>query len=106
MATCEDIRPLLGAYADAQLDALETDAVVVHLEQCGRCRQTVRDQQQVQHVLDSWAPPAVEAAEWTEMGRRLRAELEGRGDPLVLKTRPRTEFLEPTPDQHPRPGRG
>jgi hypothetical protein len=101
MATCDDIRPLLGAYADAQLDPLETEAVVVHLEQCGRCRQIVRDQQQVQHVLDSWGPPDVASAEWADMSRRLRAELEGRGDRLVLKTRPRTEFLEPTPSSIP-----
>jgi len=35
------------------------------------------------------------------MGRRLRAELEGRGEATVLKTRPRTEFLEQTPASTP-----
>jgi hypothetical protein len=97
MASCDDIRPLLGAYADDQLDPVEADAVILHLEQCARCRQTVRDQQRVQHVMDSWQPPAVNDQEWAEMGRRLRAELEGRGQPLVLKTLPRTESLESTP---------
>jgi hypothetical protein len=97
MTSCEDIRPILGAYADGQLSALENDAVVVHLEECGRCRQIVRDQQQVQHVLDAWALPAVSGAEWAEMGKRLRAELEEKGDPIVLKTRPHTEALDATP---------
>jgi hypothetical protein len=97
MALCEDIRPILGAYADGQLSPVENDAVVVHLEECGRCRQIVRDQQQVQHVLDSWAVPAISGAEWTEMGKRLRAEFEGAGESRVLKTRPHTEALEPTP---------
>jgi hypothetical protein len=101
MANCEDIRPLLGAYADAQLDALENDAVLVHLQQCGRCRQIVRDQQQVQHVLDSWQPPAVPSDAWADMGRRLRAELENKASPTVLKTRPRTDALEPTPESTP-----
>lgn len=97
MANCEEIRPLLGAYADGELDPIESDAVVAHLEQCGRCRQVVRDQQQAQHVFDSYQPPPVAAAEWTRIGRRLRAELEGKGEPLVLKTRSHSEALEPTP---------
>jgi hypothetical protein len=101
MASCDDIRPILGAYADGQLGPVETDAVVAHLEQCGRCRQLVRDQQQVQHVLDSWQPPVVSNAEWVEMGRRLRAELEGKGEPIVLKTLPRSEALDPTPPASP-----
>jgi len=97
MATCDDVRPLLGAYADKELEALEADAVATHLEQCGRCRQTVRDQQHVQHVLASCQPPPVPDYRWAEIGKRLRAELEGTGKPAVLKTRPRIESLEPTP---------
>ena len=97
MATCDDVRPLLGAYADKELEALEADAVATHLEQCGRCRQTVRDQQRVQHVLASCQPPPVPDYRWAEISKRLRAELEGKGEPAVLKTRPRIESLEPTP---------
>jgi len=97
MATCDDVRPLLGAYADKELEALEADAVATHLEQCGRCRQTVRDQQHVQHVLACGEPPPVPDYRWAEIGKRLRAELEGTGKPAVLKTRPRIESLEPTP---------
>jgi anti-sigma factor RsiW len=97
MATCDDVRPLLGAYADKELEALEADAVATHLEQCGRCRQTVRDQQRVQHVLASCQPPPVPDDRWDEIGKHLRAELEGTGKPAVLKTRPRIESLEPTP---------
>jgi len=97
MATCDDVRPLLGAYADKELEALEADAVATHLEQCGRCRQTVSDQQRVQHVLTSCQPPPVPDYRWDEIGKRLRAELEGTGKPAVLKTRPRIESLEPTP---------
>jgi len=97
VAHCEETRPLLGAYADGELDPIESDAVVAHLQQCGRCRQVVRDQQQAQHVFDSYQPPPVAASEWAEIGRRLRAELEGKGEPRVLKTRSRSEALEPTP---------
>ena len=97
MANCEEIRPLLGAYADGELDPIESDAVVGHLQSCGRCRQIVRDQQQAQHVFDSYQPPPVAASEWAAIGRRLRAELEGKGEPRVLKTRSRSEALEPTP---------
>jgi len=97
VAHCEEIRPLLGAYADGELDPIESDAVVAHLQQCGRCRQVVRDQQQAQHVFDSYQPPPVAASEWAAIGRRLRAELEGKGEPRVLKTRSRSEALEPTP---------
>ena len=101
MATCDDVRPLLGAYADKELEALEADAVATHLEQCGRCRQTVRDQQRVQHVLACGEPPPVPDYRWAEIGKRLRAELEGTGKPAVLKTRPRIESLEPTPESTP-----
>jgi len=97
MAACDDVRPLLGAYADKELEALEADAVATHLEQCGRCLQTVRDQQRVQHVLASCQPPPVPDYRWAEISKRLRAELEGKGEPAVLKTRPRIESLEPTP---------
>jgi hypothetical protein len=101
MTNCEEVRPLLGAYADAQLGPLENDAVILHLEQCARCRQIVRDQQQVQHVLDSWQPPAVSNPAWAEMGKRLRTEFEGKAPPQVLKTRPHTDALEPTPTSTP-----
>ncbi|MBM4017361.1 MAG: zf-HC2 domain-containing protein [Planctomycetes bacterium] len=97
MATCDDVRPLLGAFADKALSPLEAEAVAAHIEQCGRCRQTVRDQQRVQHVLDSFQPPPVPEHRWEQVGKRLRAELEGRGERTVLKTRPRIETLEPTP---------
>jgi anti-sigma factor RsiW len=97
MIGCDDVRPLLGAYADKELNPLEADAVAVHLDQCGRCRQVVRDQQHVQHVLNSFQPAAVADHRWAEIGKRLRAELEGKGERAALKTRPRIESLEPTP---------
>jgi len=101
MAGCDELKTLLGAYADGQLSAVETDAVAVHLQQCGRCRQTVREQQRVQHVLDSYQPPAVPPEQWAEMGKHLRAELEGKGERAVLRTRTRIEALEPTPIAQP-----
>jgi hypothetical protein len=97
MASCEDMRPMLGAYSDGQLSPIEADAVALHLERCGRCRQIVRDQEHVQHVFDSYQPPPVADEKWDEIGRRLRAELEGGGQRLTLKTRPRTDMLDPTP---------
>jgi len=97
MATCDDIRTMLGGYADGQLAPLETEAVVAHLEQCGRCRQVVHDQQRVQHVLDSYRPPPVPEERWNEVAKRLREELEGKDDRPALRTRTRVESLEPTP---------
>lgn len=95
--TCEEIKGMLGGYADGELSSIETDAVASHLETCGRCRQIVREQQRVQHVLDAYRPPPVDDLRWNEVGRRLRAELAGTGEPLVLKTRARTDALDPTP---------
>lgn len=97
MATCDEVRPMLGAFADKQLSALEADAVAIHLEQCGRCRQIVREQQRVQHVLNSFQPPPVADAQWDRIGKRLRAELAGTGERAKLRTRARIESLEPTP---------
>ena len=94
---CDEARTMLAAYADGELSSLENEAVIAHLARCGRCRQTVRDQQQVQHVLDSYPPPPVDNDAWNDMARRLRSELAGKGEPLQLKTRPRIEGLEPTP---------
>ena len=97
MATCDEVKPMLGAFADKQLSPLEADAVAIHLEQCGRCRQAVREQQRVQHVLNSFQPPPVAESQWDQIGKRLRAELEGKAAPAKLKTRTRIESLEPTP---------
>ncbi len=99
MSNCEEFRPLLGAYADGQLEPIEADAVAAHVEQCGRCRQTFREQQRVQHVFDAYQPPAVSDARWVEMAKRLKAELEGQH--ATLKTRSRVEALEPTPQAQP-----
>ncbi|HUU11775.1 MAG TPA: zf-HC2 domain-containing protein [Phycisphaerae bacterium] len=96
--TCDDAKPMLAGYADGELSALENDAIAAHLAQCGRCRQIIRDQQRIQHVLDSHQPPAVDDARWNEIGKRLRAELEGQGEPIQLKTRSRIEGLDPTPE--------
>ena len=97
MITCDDLRPMLAGYVDGQLSALEAEVVAAHLEQCGRCRQTLRDQQQVQYVLDADRPPEVADDRWEEIGKRLRAELEGTGERIVLKTRSRIETLLTSP---------
>jgi len=97
MAICDEVRPMLGAFADKQLSALEADAVAIHMEQCGRCRQIVREQQRVQHVLNSFQPPPVADPQWEQIGKRLRAELAGKGERARLRTRARIESLEPTP---------
>jgi anti-sigma factor RsiW len=95
--TCDEVKTMLAGYADGELSPIETDAVEVHLAGCGRCRQVVHDQHRMQHVVGSYAPPGVSDQRWNEIGRRLRAELEGTGEPIVLKTRSRIEALDPTP---------
>ena len=97
MLTCNQTRPLLAGFADGELPAVEREAVAAHLEACGRCRQCVLDQQHVQHVLESYTPPAVGERQWTAIGKRLRSELEGAGLKAVLKTRTRVESLQETP---------
>jgi hypothetical protein len=94
---CDEIKAMLAGYADGQLTPLENVTVEQHITACGRCRQLVRDQEQVQHVLRSYVPPPVPADRWNALGEVLRAELEGQGEPLVLRTRPHIDTLDPTP---------
>jgi anti-sigma factor RsiW len=102
MLSCNQTRPLLAGFADGELQAAEREAVAAHLEACGRCRQCVLDQQHVQHVLESYTPPAVSERQWTAVGKRLRSELEGSGLKAVLKTQARVESLEETPAEEKR----
>jgi len=95
---CDEAREMLAGYADGELSPVENDALAAHLEQCGRCRQIVHDQQRVQHVFDQYPVPPVSEEQWDAIGKRLRAELEGKAEPIDLKTRPRTETLEPAPE--------
>lgn len=77
--TCNEARTMLAGLADDELTPVEREAVAVHLERCGRCRQRVLDQQRVQHVLESYTPPEVPEERWDAIGKRLRAELQGTG---------------------------
>jgi hypothetical protein len=94
---CDEVKILLAGLADGELSPIEHDAVTSHVEQCGRCRQVVRDQQRVHDVLDAYRPPPVTDAAWNDMSRILKAELAGKADPAELKTRARVEGLDPTP---------
>jgi len=94
---CDEAREMLAGYADGELSPVENDAIAAHLEQCGRCRQTVHDQQRVQVVLTQYDPPPVPDAVWDEIGRQLRAELVGDAEPAQLKTLPPIQDNEPTP---------
>jgi len=95
---CDEAKQMLAGYADGELSPLENDALAAHLEQCGRCRQIVHDQQRVQHVLNQYEPPPVTDEQWDAVAKRLRAELAGSETATELKTRPRLADLEPTPD--------
>jgi hypothetical protein len=94
---CEEIKTLLAGYADNELSPIEKDAVGSHVEQCGRCRQIVLDQQRVHHVLNAYQPPPVSEESWNDIARHLKTEMTGKSDPAVLKTRTRVEGLDPTP---------
>ncbi len=95
---CDEAKQMLAGYADGELSSLENEGLAAHLEQCGRCRQIVHDQQRIQHVLDSYELPPVQDSDWNNIGKALKAELEGKGEPVQLKTRPRIEGLDPTPE--------
>jgi len=101
---CDEARGMLAGYADGELSPVENEALAAHLQACGRCRQTVHDQQRVQHVFDQYPVPTVSDEAWNAIGKRLRAELAGQGEPAALKTRPRLEGLEPpSPEPEPAP---
>ncbi|MFO8012979.1 MAG: zf-HC2 domain-containing protein [Phycisphaerae bacterium] len=91
---CDEAREMLAGYADGELSPVENDALAVHLQECGRCRQIVHDQQRVQHVFDQYPVPTVSDEEWDPIGKALRAELAAEGAGVALKTEPRTDVLE------------
>jgi anti-sigma factor RsiW len=97
---CDEIRTMLAGYADAELAALEREAVEAHLAHCGRCRALVADQKRVQRVLESNAPPLVPAERWSAMSRRLADELAGR-EHADLVTQPRLDSLDDLEDESP-----
>ena len=97
---CDEIRMMLAGYADAELAALEQEAVEAHLAHCGRCRALVADQKRVQRVLESNAPPLVPAERWSAMSRRLADELAGR-EHADLVTQPRLDSLDDLEDESP-----
>ena len=97
---CDEIRTMLAGYADAELAALEREAVEAHLSHCGRCRALVADQKRVQRVLESYAPPPVPAERWSAMSRRLADELAGR-EHADLVTQHRLDSLDDLEDESP-----
>lgn len=97
---CDEIRTMLAGYADAELAALEQEAVEAHLAHCGRCRALVADQKRVQRVLESHAPPPVPAERWSAMSRRLADELAGRKH-ADLVTQHRLDSLDDLEDESP-----
>ena len=97
---CDEIRTMLAGYADAELTALEQEAVEAHLAHCGRCRALVADQKRVQRVLESYAPPPVPAERWSAMSRRLADELAGR-EHADLVTQHRLDSLDDLEDESP-----
>lgn len=97
---CDEIRTMLAGHADAELAALEREAVEAHLAHCGRCRALVADQKRVQRVLESYAPPSVPAARWSAMSRRLADELAGR-EHADLVTQHRLDSLDDLEDESP-----
>ena len=97
---CDEIRTMLAGYADAELTALEQEAVEAHLAHCGRCRALVADQKRVQRVLESYTPPLVPAERWSAMSRRLADELAGR-EHTDLVTQHRLDSLDDLEDESP-----
>jgi len=97
---CNEIRTMLAGYADAELAALEREAVEAHLAQCGRCRAMVADQKRVQRVLESYAPPPVPSERWSAMSWRLADELAGR-EHADLVTQHRLDSLDDLEDESP-----
>ena len=97
---CDEIRTMLAGYADAELAALEREAVEAHLADCGRCRALIADQKRVQRVLESYAPPSVPAERWSAMSRRLADELAGR-EHADLVTQHRLDSLDDLEDKSP-----
>ncbi len=53
MAHCSEIEPLLSAYTDGELTALESEQVTHHLDNCGGCKETLLDYVLLGHHLRS-----------------------------------------------------
>jgi len=97
---CDEIRTMLAGYADAELAALEQEAVEAHLAHCGRCRALIAEQKRVQRVLESYTPPSVPAERWGTMSQRLADELAGR-EHVDLITQHRLDSLDDLEDESP-----
>jgi len=68
----EEIKELLGAYALDAVDALEADAVELHLRDCPKCRAEVETHREVAALLAHTGAPAP-----TDIWDRIVASLDG-----------------------------
>lgn len=53
---CEDIRPLLKAFLDRELDLPRRELIERHLEVCASCREVLRDYRELSILLGSGVP--------------------------------------------------
>ncbi|HEX5483432.1 MAG TPA: zf-HC2 domain-containing protein [Terriglobia bacterium] len=63
-------REQLLAYSNHMLEPREEERVRVHLETCGKCRETVAGYEKLSEVLDEWKP--VEPSPWFDARARAR----------------------------------
>jgi anti-sigma factor RsiW len=74
MASCSEIRPLLGAYLDGELPADQRVAVGQHLEQCMDCLRELDDFARIEQIGRAAAgAPAVGEGDWDRVWRNVRA---------------------------------
>lgn len=82
--SCEEIRNLLSAYIDGELDAARSLEVERHLEQCGLCEVASEQLQKIGEAVRTYAPYYRAPA---GLESRLRAEL-GAGTTHEFQARP------------------
>ncbi len=61
---CDTIKPLLGAYADRELDAVQTEKVRQHLETCADCPRELAQIEQLHKLVKSVGHPQLAEDYW------------------------------------------
>jgi len=77
--SCDEIRPLLGTYADGELDTEQVRLVRQHLRVCHSCRQELAQIQRMTTVVKkTTVPPPEEPGFFANLRKAMRREIRGR----------------------------
>ncbi len=78
MKTCDDIRPVLGAWLDGELSAAESEAVRGHVAVCAICAEERRQLEKLQAVMKSVFATEADRIAFEPFWRGVRDRIENR----------------------------